>query len=151
MQRQLFSMMLGLSLIGGGLSVCPTPLMAAVAQAPQTITVKGQVVDQDGEPLIGATVKVKNSNAGAVTDVDGNFQITAPANAILVVSYVGYQDKEVAVRGRAIIESIQLSADETVLDQVVVVGYGTQKKAALTGSVSIVNADEMKKVSHSNI
>ena len=144
-------MMLGLSLIGGGLSVCPTPLMAAVAQAPQTITVKGQVVDQDGEPLIGATVKVKNSNAGAVTDVDGNFQITAPANAILVVSYVGYQDKEVAVRGRAIIESIQLSADETVLDQVVVVGYGTQKKADLTGSVSIVNADEMKKVSHSNI
>ena len=151
MQRQLFSMMLGLSLIGGGLSVCPTPLMAAVAQAPQTITVKGQVVDQDGEPLIGATVKVKNSNAGAVTDVDGNFQITAPANAILVVSYVGYQDKEVAVRGRAIIESIQLSADETMLDQVVVVGYGTQKKADLTGSVSIVNADEMKKVSHSNI
>ena len=151
MQRQLFSMMLGLSLIGGGLSVCPTPLMAAVAQAPQTITVKGQVVDQDGEPLIGATVKVKNSNAGAVTDVDGNFRITAPANAILVVSYVGYQDKEVAVRGRAIIESIQLSADETVLDQVVVVGYGTQKKADLTGSVSIVNADEMKKVSHSNI
>ena len=144
-------MMLGLSLIGGGLSVCPTPLMAAVAQAPQTITVKGQVVDQDGEPLIGATVKVKDSNAGAVTDVDGNFQITAPANAILVVSYVGYQDKEVAVRGRAIIESIQLSADETVLDQVVVVGYGTQKKADLTGSVSIVNADEMKKVSHSNI
>ena len=116
MQRQLFSMMLGLSLIGGGLSVGPTPLMAAVAQAPQTITVKGQVVDQDGEPLIGATVKVKNSNAGAVTDVDGNFQITAPANAILVVSYVGYQDKEVAARGRAIIESIQLSADETVLD-----------------------------------
>ena len=151
MQRQLFSMMLGLSLIGGGLSVCPTPLMAAIAQAPQTITVKGQVVDQDGEPLIGATVKVKDSNAGAVTDVDGNFQITAPANAILVVSYVGYQDKEVAVRGRAIIESIQLSADETVLDQVVVVGYGTQKKADLTGSVSIVNADEMKKVSHSNI
>ena len=144
-------MMLGLSLIGGGLSVCPTPLMAAVAQAPQTITVKGQVVDQDGEPLIGATVKVKDSNAGAVTDVDGNFRITAPANAILVVSYVGYQDKEVAVRGRAIIESIQLSADETVLDQVVVVGYGTQKKADLTGSVSIVNADEMKKVSHSNI
>ena len=144
-------MMLGLSLIGGGLSVCPTPLMASVAQTPQTITVKGQVVDQNGEPLIGATVKVKDSNAGAVTDVDGNFQISAPANAILVVSYVGYQDKEVAVRGRAIIEHIQLTADETVLDQVVVVGYGTQKKADLTGSVSVVNADEMKKVSHSNI
>ena len=137
--------------MGGGLSVCPTPLMAAVAQAPQTITVKGQVVDQNGEPLVGATVKVKDSSTGAVTDIDGNFQISVPSNAVLVVSYVGYKDKEVAVRGRAIIEQIQLSADETILDQVVVVGYGTQKKADLTGSVSIVNADEMKKVSHSNI
>ena len=137
--------------MGGGLSVCPTPLMAAVAHAPQTITVKGQVVDQNGEPLVGATVKVKDSSTGAVTDIDGNFQISVPSNAVLVVSYVGYQDKEVAVRGRAIIEQIQLNADETILDQVVVVGYGTQKKADLTGSVSIVNADEMKKVSHSNI
>ena len=151
MQKQLFSMMLGLSIMGGGLSVCPTPLMAAVAHAPQTITVKGQVVDQNGEPLVGATVKVKDSSTGAVTDIDGNFQISVPSNAVLVVSYVGYQDKEVAVRGRAIIEQIQLNADETILDQVVVVGYGTQKKADLTGSVSIVNADEMKKVSHSNI
>ncbi len=151
MQKQLFSMMLGLSIMGGGLSVCPTPLMAAVAHAPQTITVKGQVVDQNGEPLVGATVKVKDSSTGAVTDIDGNFQISVSSNAVLVVSYVGYQDKDVAVRGRAIIEQIQLNADETILDQVVVVGYGTQKKADLTGSVSIVNADEMKKVSHSNI
>ncbi len=151
MQRQLLSMMLGLSLIGGGLILSPTPAHAAVSQAPQTITVKGQVVDQNGEPLIGATVKVKGAANGAVTDIDGNFQVTASANDVLTVSYVGYKDREIAVRGRAIIEQIQLTADETVLEQVVVVGYGTQKKADLTGSVSVVDADELKKVSHSNI
>ena len=131
MQKQLFSMMLGLSIMGGGLSVCPTPLMAAVAHAPQTITVKGQVVDQNGEPLVGATVKVKDSSTGAVTDIDGNFQISVPSNAVLVVSYVGYQDKEVAVRGRAIIEQIQLNADETILDQVVVVVTVHRRKPTL--------------------
>ena len=133
------------------MALCPSPAMAAVAQSSETITVKGQVIDQGGEPLIGATVKVKGSTGGSVTDIEGNFELKAPSNAILVVSYVGYQDKEVAVRGRAIINQIQLSANETVLDQVVVVGYGVQKKADLTGSVSIVNAEEMKKVSHSNI
>ena len=133
----------------GGLIVCPVPAMASVAQ--QTIKVSGQVVDQDGEPLIGATVKVKGSQTGVVTDYDGNFSLDAPANATLVVSYVGYKDREIAVRGRAIIEQIQLEADAQVLDQVVVVGYGTQKKADLTGSVSVVNADELKRVSHNNI
>ena len=151
MQKKLFTMMLAASLIGGGMALCPSPAMAAVAQSSETITVKGQVIDQGGEPLIGATVKVKGSTGGSVTDIEGNFELKAPSNAILVVSYVGYQDKEVAVRGRAIINQIQLSANETVLDQVVVVGYGVQKKADLTGSVSIVNAEEMKKVSHSNI
>lgn len=130
----------------------PNTAMAAVAQAqPETIKVKGQVVDQSGEPLIGATIKVKDSNDGVVTDIDGNFQINAPANATLIVSYVGYKDREIAVRGRAILEPIQLSDDNNLLEQVVVVGYGVQKKADLTGSVSIVNAEEMKRVSNSNI
>jgi len=122
---------------------------AAVTQ--QTIKVKGQVVDQDGEPLIGATVRVKGATTGSVTDIDGNFVIDAASNATLLISYVGYKDREVAVRGRAVIESIQMEADSHVLDQVVVVGYGTQKKADLTGAVSIVNAEELKRVSNSNI
>ena len=74
-----------------------------------------------------------------------------PANATLVISYVGYKSREVAVRSRAILDAVQLSPDNHVLDQVVVVGYGTQKKADLTGSVSIVNAEDLKKVSNSNI
>ena len=133
----------------GGLSVCPVSVKAAVTQ--QTIKVKGQVVDQGGEPLIGATVRVKGAQSGSVTDMDGNFQIDAASNAVLVVSYVGYKDREIAVRGRAIIDQITLDSDDNVLEQVVVVGYGTQKKADLTGSVSVVNADELKRVSHSNI
>ena len=150
MRKQLFSMMLCLGAVGGASFVAPMPAMAAVAQD-QVITVKGQVVDDQGEPLIGATVKTKDAKTGAVTNLDGNFEIRVKANATLFVSYLGYKEREIAVRGRAIIESIQLSADNQVLDQVVVVGYGTQKKADLTGSVSIVNAEEMKKVSNSNI
>lgn len=149
MRKQLFSVMLCLGAIGG-MAMMPSPLRASVTQS-QTIKVKGHVVDEKGEPLIGATVKVKNSKEGGVTDLDGNFSVDAPYNATLVVSYIGYKDHEVAVRGRAIIDQIQLEQDNRTLDQVVVVGYGTQKKADLTGSVAVVDADEMKKVSNSNI
>ena len=90
----LFSAMLSLGLLGG-LTACPVPAMASVTQP--TIKVSGQFVDQDGQPLIGATVKVKGAKGGSVTDFDGNFQIDAPANATLVVSYVGYKDREIAV------------------------------------------------------
>ncbi len=149
MRKQLFSVMLSLSVMGG-MALCPVPGMAATEQS-QTILVRGQVVDQEGQPLIGATLKVKGTNEGTVTDLDGKFELNAPANATLVVSYVGYTDREVAVRGRAMLDQILLASDDKVLDQVVVVGYGTQKKADLTGSVSVVNAEELKKVSNSNI
>ncbi len=141
--------MLSLGLVGGANIFCPVPALAAVAQ--QAIKVTGQVVDQDGQPLIGATVKVKGEKSGAVTDFDGNFQINASANATLIISYIGYKDREFAVRGRSELGQIQLESDDNVLEQVVVVGYGTQKKADLTGSVAIVNADELKRVSNSNI
>ena len=150
MRKQvLFSAMLFLGTLAG-LTVCPTTATASVQQD-QTIKVSGQVVDQTGEALIGATVRLKGAQSGVVTDYDGNFSMDAPANATLLVSYVGYKDREIAVRGRAILNQIQLESDAMVLDQVVVVGYGTQKKADLTGSVSIVNADELKRVSNSNI
>ena len=150
MRKQvLFSVMLSLGMVGG-LSTYSVPAMASVQQD-QTIKVSGQVVDQEGEPLIGATIKVKGAQSGVVSDFDGNFTIDAPANGTLVVSYVGYKDREIAVRGRAILNQIQMESDAMMLDQVVVVGYGVQKKADLTGSVSIVNADELKRVSHSNI
>ena len=149
MRKQLlFSAMLTLGATGGTLFY-PLPTMASVTQ--QTVKVTGQVVDQDGEPLIGATVKVKGAQMGAVTDYDGNFQLNAPSNATLVLSYVGYKDLEVQVKGRASLGVVKMESDSQMLEQVVVVGYGVQKKADLTGSVSIVNADELKRVSNSNI
>ncbi|MCR5129998.1 MAG: TonB-dependent receptor [Prevotella sp.] len=148
-KKVLFSMML-LSGVIGGLAFCPAPALASVTQQ-QTIKVSGQVIDQYGEPLIGATVRVKDSTGGVVTDLDGNFQLEAPANGTLVVSYVGFKDLEIAVNGRALIEAITMQADDQTLEQVVVIGYGTQKKADLTGSVSVVNAEELKRVSNSNI
>lgn len=145
----LFSVMLSLCVLGG-LVVCPIPAMASVQQD-QTIKVGGQVVDQNGEPLIGATIRLKGAQSGVVTDFEGNFELNAPANGTLTVSYVGYKDREIAIRGRAVLNQIQLESDAQMLEQVVVIGYGVQKKADLTGSVSIVNADELKRVSHSNI
>ena len=148
-KKMLFSMMF-MAGVAGGLAAFPTPAMASVTQS-QTIKVSGQIVDQDGQPLIGATVKVKNAKLGVVTDFEGNFTIDVASNGVLVVSYVGYKDREIAVRGRASLGQIQLEDDANMLEQVVVVGYGTQKKADLTGSVSIVNAEELKRVSNSNI
>lgn len=150
MRKEVFSMMLCLGAVGGATVVAPVTANAAIAQAP-TIKVQGQVVDETGAPLMGASIKAKNSKTGTVTDIDGKFSLDVESNATLIVSYLGYKTSEVAVRGRAIIEKIQLTPDNNVLNQVVVVGYGTQKKADLTGSVAIVNAEEMKKVSNSNI
>ena len=150
MRKHLFSVMMILCAMGG-FTAYPTQLQASVTQSQQVIKVSGQVVDEQGEPLTGATIKIKGEQGGAVSDLDGNFKIDAPANATLVVSYVGFKDREIAVRGRAIIEQITLTTDSRVLDQVVVVGYGTQKKADLTGSVSVVDAEQLKKVSNSNI
>ena len=149
MQKQLFLLMLGLSTMGGA-ALVPAPAMAAEAPAPN-ITVKGQVVDDMGEPLTGATIKVKGTATGTITDLDGNFELSVDPNATLEVSYVGFQNQDVQVNGRTSLPVIQLASDSEILEQVVVVGYGTQKKADLTGSVSIVNAEEMKKVSNSNI
>ena len=101
--------------------------------------------------MTGATVRIKGGQGGTITDVDGNFQLEVAGNAILSISYVGYKEREVAVRNRAIIEAIQLQPDNQMLEQVVVIGYGTQKKSDLTGSVAVVDTEALKQTSHSNI
>ena len=115
------------------------------------ITVKGKIVDDKGEPLIGATVQQKGTTVGVMTNASGNFSLTVPSDATLVVSYVGCSTQEIFVGGKTDIGTITLASDVKELEQVVVIGYGTQRKVDLTGSVAIVNAEEMKKVSHSNI
>ena len=115
------------------------------------ITVKGKIVDENGESVPGASIKQKDTTIGTITDVNGNFSFSVPSDATLVVSFIGYKSIEVPVGGKTELGNITLVSDTKELDQVVVVGYGTQRKVDLTGSVAIVNAEEMKKVSNSNI
>jgi TonB-linked SusC/RagA family outer membrane protein len=115
------------------------------------ITVKGKIVNESGESLPGATIQQKGSTSGVISDIDGNFSISVPSDASLIISFIGYKSKEVAVGGKTGLGNITLVAGMEELDQVVVIGYGTQRKVDLTGSVAIVNTEEMKKVSHSNI
>ena len=115
------------------------------------ISVSGKIVDASGEPLPGASVYVKGTTNGTISDIDGNFTLNAPDDAILVFTFVGYISQEIAVNGRTNIGTITMQEDNQEIEQVVVIGYGTQKKVDLTGSVAIVDADEMKKVSNSNI
>ncbi len=109
----------------------------------QNITIKGTVSAADG-PIIGATVKVKGAQGGTVTDYDGNYTISAQSNATLVFSYVGFETKEVKVGGKHVID-VTLVEDETLLNEVVVVGYGTMRKSDLTGAVTQVDNKAFEK------
>lgn len=115
------------------------------------IIVKGKIVDEKGEPLLGATIKQKGTSNGVITDIDGNFSFSVPSDATLIVSFIGFKSIERTVGGKTELGNITLVSDTKELDQVVVIGYGTQRKVDLTGSVAIVNTEEMKKVSNSNI
>jgi len=115
------------------------------------IQVSGKIVDATGSPLPGASVYVKGTTNGTISDIDGNFSLTAPDDATLVFTFVGYISQEIPVNGRKNVGTITMQEDNQEIEQVVVIGYGTQKKVDLTGSVAIVDADEMKKVSNSNI
>ena len=109
-------------------------------------TVKGTVNDETGEPIIGATVKVHGSNEGTVTDFNGNFSVKASSNATLTISYVGFVTQHVKVSGKSNI-TITLVEDNTTLNDVVVIGYGVQKKKLVTGATVQVKGDDIAKLS----
>jgi len=138
-----------------GVPVANAEGVASAEQMQETqvgnITITGKVVDENGEPLPGTAIYVKGTTQGTVTDVDGNFTLSVPADAVLVASFVGYNNVEVQVAGQSNLGTITMQSDAKELEQIVVVGYGTQKKVDLTGSVAVVDADQMKKVSNSNI
>lgn len=122
--------------LAGGLA---QPVMAQKSAASVNVqTVSGMVTDSEGEPLIGATVAVKGTSTATACDIDGNYTIKAPQGATLVVSYVGYKPKEVKATGSQL--DVQLNEDSAMLDEVVVVGYGTAKKESLSGAVTVVDA-----------
>lgn len=110
-----------------------------LTQQGKTITVKGKVVDKTGEPVIGANIRVDGTSTGAVTDLDGNFSINVSPSGSLTISYVGMKSQKVSISGRTQL-SITLEDESTGLSDVVVVGYGRQKKVNLTGAVSSVDS-----------
>lgn len=118
-------------------------LLISIVAFTQEITVKGIVLDETDTPLIGATVQVKNATRGVVTDINGKFSVKAGGNAILVISYLGYKNQEIQVKGRKDI-NIKLVPDNEMLDEVVVVGYGSMKRSDLTGSISSVAAKSIE-------
>jgi TonB-linked SusC/RagA family outer membrane protein len=124
--------------------LCLFPL-GAMAQS----TIKGTVNDEAGEPIIGASVKVQGTKTGAVTDFNGNFSVQADANSTLVISYIGYTTATVKVNGRDNIV-ISLKEDSQTLSDVVVIGYGVQKKSDLTGAVASLKGDDIKNLSTSD-
>lgn len=108
----------------------------------QSGIVKGKVLDANGESIIGASIQVKGTATGVISDIDGNFSVNASPDAILVISYIGYKTQEILLKGKSNV-SIVLHEDTEMLDEVVVVGYGTQKKATLSGSVTQVKGEEV--------
>lgn len=124
-------------------------VMSSAAAQAQGIMVKGKVVDQHNEPVIGATVGVDKGKAKTVTDIDGNFTLQVPANAQIVVNYIGMKPATQSVGGRRELTFV-LQDDVNQLQDVVVVGYGTQKRGSITGSVAAVKGDEMVRTKNEN-
>ena len=124
-------------------------VMSSAAAQAQGIMIKGKVVDQHNEPVIGATVGVDKGKAKTVTDIDGNFTLQVPANAQIVVNYIGMKPATQSVGGRREINFV-LQDDVNQLQDVVVVGYGTQKRGSITGSVAAVKGDEMVRTKNEN-
>ena len=134
MEKRLMTVVAGLAL--------STSMAFAQSQISGNVT-----ASEDGSPVIGASIKVVGTNTGTVTDIDGNFTLSAPAGAKLEITYIGMQSKSVKA-GKNM--KIVLDADDHALDEVMVVAYGTAKKSSFTGSAAVLKSDEIAKISNSN-
>ena len=110
----------------------------------QDIKITGKIVNEKGEPLSGVSISIQGTSKGTVTDNNGNYSLNVAPNAVLIVSYIGYTTQEVKVNNQNVI-NISLVASEKQLDQVVVVGYGTQRKQDVTGSIATIQGSEISK------
>lgn len=120
-------------------------------KAQSNITIHGKITSfQDNTPLAGVSISVKGSTTGTITDADGNFELSVPATSTIVISYVGYESQEIQVDGRSVI-NVSLKENLTELDDLVVVGYGTQKKVNLTGAIDVVSGERLESRSIANV
>ncbi|MDR0961738.1 MAG: TonB-dependent receptor [Mediterranea sp.] len=138
---------LNLKPLGLVLLFCLIPLWALAQQ----IAIKGSVKDAQGEPIIGASVLQKGTTNGTITDVDGNFTLQVPANSTLTVTYIGYRAQEVVANRGGQVLNVVLREDTELLDEVVVIGYGTQRREAVTGSVASVRGDDLRQIQTGNV
>lgn len=123
--------------------------MCPVLGFAQNIEIKGTVLDNSKMPVIGASVLEKGTTNGIITDFDGNFNLTVSPNATLSISYVGYKTQEIPVNGKTVF-NVTLIEDTELLDEVVVVGYGTMKKSDMTGAITSVDVDDLTKRTTTN-
>ena len=115
----------------------------------QNITVRGAIMDANNEQLIGVNVIEKGTTNGTVTDIDGNFTLNVPSNAVLVISYVGFVSQEIPVAGQSSLK-IVLREDSEILDEVVVIGYGVQRKSDVSGAIASVRSDALQNIATSD-
>lgn len=131
------------------LGIVPPVYASGTTEAVQIIqqekTITGTVIDPNGEPVIGANVIQKGTTNGTITDVDGNFTLKVPVGATLSVSFIGYKKQEVVLKGNQTKITITLVGDTEILDEVVVVGYGTMKKRDLSGAVTSIKSEDLMK------
>jgi len=125
-----------------GLSAGFSPEWRMASLLEDDVTITGSVVDENGEPLPGATISVQGTTKGTVTNLDGIFSITVPESSTLVVSFIGYEAQTIKVTNQTVL-NIKLNQDASALEEVVVIGYGTQRKSDLTGSIGSVGETEL--------
>ena len=123
----------------------PAQPSAVKQNSKQTTQVHGRVVDNSGEPLIGVNVVQKETTNGTITDLNGNFSLNVPESSTLVFSYIGYETKELVWDGTQNIRVI-MDEDSGLLDEIVVVGYGVQKRSDLTGTVASISKDRLENI-----
>ena len=126
------------------LAISADSVSSQPAVAQQTAKIKGTILDQNGEPIIGANVLVKGTTNGTITDFDGNYELDAPVGSTLTISFIGY--KTIEVKATAEKQTIKLVEDTETLDEVIVVGYTTQRKESLTGAMTTVKSEKLKDV-----
>lgn len=125
-------------------------LSSAKSAQEKKITVQGKVIDNQGQPIIGANVLEKGTTNGTITDIDGNFTLIVADNAVLQISYIGCVEENISVKGKKSV-TVQLKEDNKSLDEVIVVAFGTQKKSSLTAAVATVDSKEISGRSVANI
>ena len=125
-------------------------VLTCVQTYAQDKTISGVITGDDGSPIPGASVIVKGTTRGTVTDVDGKYSLLVPEDATVVISFIGMQSQEVAVSGQSTV-SVTLTAESREIDEVMVVAYGVQKKSAYTGAASEIKADKIENRQISNV